>query len=418
MSSNNIPRKSCEKFLEDAFRTLDISSEMQQLLRSPYREVRFELPLKRDDGSINVFYGYRVQHNQSRGPFKGGLRFHEDVDIEHFVALAEIMTWKTSLLDLPFGGAKGGINCNPHKLSTSELEILTKRYVQRISMLIGPDRDIPAPDMGSGPREMAWIVDALSHNTGFNPAAVTGKPIALGGAHGRLEATGRGAALLTRLALEAEQRDVAGVTVAIQGIGNVGAYAARFLAEHDAKIVAISDSHCGLFNADGLEVEQTLEQVSKQKQVNGSLEDLKGDFDTISNTELLELDVDVLIPAAVGGVINEENANRLKTKLIVEAANMPVTCDADSLLQERGVVIVPDILANAGGVTVSYLEWVQNRQRYQWSSDEVNQELEKRLTKAWQSVKKRATEEDLNYRQAAYVIAVERIVSAINMRGF
>ena len=418
MSSNNIPRKSCEKFLEDAFRTLDISSEMQQLLRSPYREVRFELPLKRDDGSINVFYGYRVQHNQSRGPFKGGLRFHEDVDIEHFVALAEIMTWKTSLLDLPFGGAKGGINCNPHKLSTSELEILTKRYVQRISMLIGPDRDIPAPDMGSGPREMAWIVDALSHNTGFNPAAVTGKPIALGGAHGRLEATGRGAALLTRLALEAEQRDVAGVTVAIQGIGNVGAYAARFLAEHDAKIVAISDSHCGLFNADGFEVEQTLEQVSKQKQVNGSLEDLKGDFDTISNTELLELEVDVLIPAAVGGVINEENANRLKTKLIVEAANMPVTCDADSLLQERGVVIVPDILANAGGVTVSYLEWVQNRQRYQWSSDEVNQELEKRLTKAWQSVKKRATEEDLNYRQAAYVIAVERIVSAINMRGF
>ena len=418
MSSNNIPRKSCEKFLEDAFRTLDISSEMQQLLRSPYREVRFELPLKRDDGSINVFYGYRVQHNQSRGPFKGGLRFHEDVDIEHFVALAEIMTWKTSLLDLPFGGAKGGINCNPHKLSTSELEILTKRYVQRISMLIGPDRDIPAPDMGSGPREMAWIVDALSHNTGFNPAAVTGKQIALGGAHGRLEATGRGAALLTRLALEAEQRDVAGVTVAIQGIGNVGAYAARFLAEHDAKIVAISDSHCGLFNADGLEVEQTLEQVSKQKQVNGSLEDLKGDFDTISNTELLELDVDVLIPAAVGGVINEENANRLKTKLIVEAANMPVTCDADSLLQERGVVIVPDILANAGGVTVSYLEWVQNRQRYQWSSYEVNQELEKRLTKAWQSVKKRATEEDLNYRQAAYVIAVERIVSAINMRGF
>ena len=418
MSSNNIPRKSCEKFLEDAFRTLDISSEMQQLLRSPYREVRFELPLKRDDGSINVFYGYRVQHNQSRGPFKGGLRFHEDVDIEHFVALAEIMTWKTSLLDLPFGGAKGGINCNPHKLSTSELEILTKRYVQRISMLIGPDRDIPAPDMGSGPREMAWIVDALSHNTGFNPAAVTGKQIALGGAHGRLEATGRGAALLTRLALEAEQRDVAGVTVAIQGIGNVGAYAARFLAEHDAKIVAISDSHCGLFNADGLEVEQTLEQVSKQKQVNGSLEDLKGDFDTISNTELLELDVDVLIPAAVGGVINEENANRLKTKLIVEAANMPVTCDADSLLQERGVVIVHDILANAGGVTVSYLEWVQNRQRYQWSSYEVNQELEKRLTKAWQSVKKRATEEDLNYRQAAYVIAVERIVSAINMRGF
>ena len=418
MTSNDAPRKSCEKFLEDAFRELDVSPEMQQLLRSPYREVRFELPLKRDNGSISVFYGYRVQHNQSRGPFKGGLRYHEDVDMEHFVALAEIMTWKTSLLDLPFGGGKGGINCNPHDLSSGELEVLTKRYAQRISMLIGPDRDIPAPDMGSGPREMAWIVDALSHNDGFNPAAVTGKPIELGGAHGRLEATGRGAALLARLALEAQERDVSGASVAIQGAGNVGAYAAKFLAEHEARVVAISDSRCGLFNADGLKIEQTLEQISKQKQENGSLEEMKGDFETISNAELLELEVDVLIPAAVGGVINKENAGQIKTQLIVEAANMPVTCEADSLLQERGVVIVPDILANAGGVTVSYLEWVQNRQRYQWSAADINEELEKRLAAAWDAVKNRAAEKRLNYRQAAYVIAVEKIVKAIDLRGF
>lgn len=418
MTRSDAPRKSCEKFLEDAFRKLDLSTEMQQLLRSPYREVRFELPLQRDDGSISVFYGYRVQHNQSRGPFKGGLRYHKDVDMEHFIALAEIMTWKTSLIDLPFGGAKGGIDCNPHELSTTELETLTKRYAQRISMLIGPDRDIPAPDMGSGPREMAWIVDALSHNDGFNPAAVTGKPIELGGAQGRLESTGRGAALLTRLALEKEQHDVAGATIAIQGVGNVGTYAAKFLAEHDAKVVAISDSKCGLFNADGLEIEQTLDQVRKHKQENGSLEDLKGDFETISNAELLELNVDVLIPAAVGGVINQENADQIKTKMIVEAANMPVTCDADSLLQERGVVIVPDILANAGGVTVSYLEWVQNRQRYQWSASEISQELEKRLTAAWDAVKNRAADEHLNYRQAAYLIGVERIVTAIELRGF
>lgn len=418
MNSSNAPRKSCEKFLDDAFRKLDVSQEMQQLLRSPYREVRFELPLKRDDGSISVFYGYRVQHNQSKGPFKGGLRYHKDVDMDHFVALAEIMTWKTSLLDLPFGGAKGGINCNPHELSNDELETLTKRYAQRISMLIGPDRDIPAPDMGSGAREMAWIVDALSHHDGFNPAAVTGKPIELGGAHGRLEATGRGAALLTRLALEAEQGDVSGATVAIQGVGNVATFAAKSLAEDGAKVVAISDSRCGLVNADGLDIERTLEQIRQQKQENGSLQDMQGDFDTISNAELLELDVDVLIPAAIGGVIDQENVDKIKAKLIIEAANMPITCDADSQLHDAGVAVVPDILANAGGVTASYLEWVQNRQRYQWSASEMNKELERRLAAAWDNVRKRATEEGLNYRQAAYVIAVERIVKAINLRGF
>ena len=418
MSNNNIPRKSCEKFLEDAFQHLEISPEMQQLLRSPYREVRFELPLKRDDGSISVFYGYRVQHNQSRGPFKGGLRYHEDVDMEHFVALGEIMTWKTSLLDLPFGGAKGGINCNPHELSIGELETLTKRYAQRISMLIGSDRDIPAPDMGSGPREMAWIVDALSHNDGFNPASVTGKPIELGGAHGRLEATGRGAALLARLVLKSTNHIVTGASIAIQGVGNVGTYAAKFLAEHDAKIVAISDSRCGLYNADGLDIGKVLDQVSKQKQEGGKIKDIEGDFETISNEELLELDVDVLIPAAVGGVIHQKNVDNIRAKLIVEAANMPVTCDADSRLHEAGVIVVPDILANAGGVTASYLEWVQNRQRYQWSASEMNEELDKRLTSTWEVVKKRAADQNLNYRQAAYVIAVERIVKAMNMRGF
>ena len=418
MSSSNIPRKSCEQFLEDAFQHLEISPEMQQLLRSPYREVRFELPLKRDDGSISVFYGYRVQHNQSRGPFKGGLRFHKDVDMEHFVALGEIMTWKTSLLDLPFGGAKGGINCNPHELSPGELETLTKRYAQRISMLIGPDRDIPAPDMGSGPREMAWIVDALSHNDGFNPAAVTGKPVELGGAHGRLEATGHGAALLACLALEEEGHDVTDTTVAIQGVGNVGTYAAKTLAQNGAKLVAISDSECGIFNADGLDVDKVLDQINKHKKEGGSLKELSGDFEAIDNEELLELEVNVLMPAAVGGVINEKNVEKIKADLVVEAANMPVTCDADSCLHERGVSIIPDILANAGGVTASYLEWVQNRQRYQWGADENIQELQKRMKAAWKVVRDRAKEEDLNYRQAAYLVAVERIVKAVDLRGF
>ena len=360
MSDQKAPRKSCENFLNQAFEFLDVDPEMQQLLRSPYREVRFELPLKRDDGSINVFYGYRVQHNQSRGPFKGGLRYHKDVDLEHFVALAEIMTWKTSLLDLPFGGGKGGINCDPLELSTHELETLTKRYVQRLSMLIGPDRDIPAPDMGTGPREMAWIVDAYSLIEGFNPAVVTGKPVELGGSKGRLEATGYGAAYIAAKAANEEGIEIEGAWVSLQGFGNVGSNAARFLHDFGATIIAVSDHSCGLYNEEGLNIEKLIE-MAEHKRKGGKLDQCKGDFKKISNAELLQLDTEILIPAAIGGVINEDNAMDINADLIVEAANMPVTCDADSILNDRGVTIVPDILANAGGVTVSYLEWVQNR---------------------------------------------------------
>ncbi len=417
MNNNNTPRKSCESFLNDAFEHLEIDPEMQQLLRSPYREVRFELPLKRDDGSISLFYGYRVQHNQSRGPFKGGLRYHKDVDLEHFVALAEIMTWKTSLLDLPFGGGKGGIDCDPTQLSSNELETLTKRYVQRISMLIGPDRDITAPDMGTGPREMAWIVDAFSLSEGFNPAVATGKPIELGGSKGRLEATGYGAALITSIAVDKLGIDIGATKVAIQGFGNVGSNAARFLHERGAQIIAISDSSCGLYNKDGLDLEMLVD-MANHKQGGGQFSDCTGDFKKITIDELLQLDTEVLIPAAVGGVINRDNVESVKAKMIVEAANMPITCDADSKLNDKGVVVIPDILANAGGVVVSYLEWVQNRQRYQWDEVKVNDELDRRLRQAWEEVRAKADQDKLNYRQAAYVIAVERIIKAINMRGF
>ncbi len=361
---------------------------MQQLLRSPYREVRFELPLKRDDGSISLFYGYRVQHNQSRGPFKGGLRYHKDVDLEHFVALAEIMTWKTSLLDLPFGGGKGGIDCDPTELSPGELEALTKRYVQRISMLIGPDLDIPAPDMGTGPREMVWIVDTFSPIDGFNPAVATGKPIELGGAKGRLEATGFGVALITSIAAEEQGIDIDGVRVAIQGFGNVGSNAARFLHERGATIIAVSDYSCGLYNKEGLDIDSLIDMSSHKQQ--GDLSGYKGDFEKITNDESLKLDTDILIPAAVGGIINEDNVKEVKARLIVEAANMPITCNADAALNEQGIVVIPDILANSGGVTVSYLEWVQNRQRYQWSREKIADGLTRRLSNAWNDVKLRA----------------------------
>lgn len=417
MNHDKSPRKSCETFLEDAFDHLKISEEMRQILRSPYREVRFEIPLKRDNGSIDMYYGYRVQHNQSRGPFKGGLRFHPDVDMEHFVALAEIMTWKTSLLDLPFGGGKGGINCNPEELSENELETLTKRFVQRIFMLIGPDLDIPAPDMGTGPREMAWIVDAYALSKGFDPAVATGKPLELGGAKGRLEATGYGVSHIASLAAEEHGIRIDGAKVAVQGFGNVGSYTSLFLHQKGAKIVAISDQTTALLKPEGLNVD-CLAEMAKYKSRGQHLSDFNGEYQHVSNEELLELDVDILIPSAVGGVIHADNAQKIQAKMIVEGANMPITCGADSMLQEQGVHVVPDILANSGGVTVSYLEWVQNRQRYQWSRKEVMKELEKRLENAWKEVNEKMKNENLNCRQAAYVIAVERIIRAIELRGF
>ncbi len=415
---NSSPRKSCEHFLDEAFDFLDVEPELRQLLRSPYREVRFELPLKRDDGSVSLFNGYRVQHNQSRGPFKGGLRYHKDVDSEHFIALAEIMTWKASLLDLPFGGAKGGINCDPASLSANELETLTKRYVQRVAMFIGPDIDIPAPDMGTGPREMAWFLDAYAHSKVFNPGAVTGKPLELGGAHGRLEATGYGVALITQLATEKSGLELAETSVAIQGSGNVGLHAAGFLAGRGAKIVALSDSHGGIYNPDGLDAENLLEQVPRLKDQRQALSEFDGAFEKITNAQLLELDVDILIPAAIGEVITQENATAIGAKIVVEAANMPTTCGAEPMLQERGIIVIPDILANAGGITVSFLEWVQNRQRYQWSKDRVRQELDNRLRQAWREVCDKAQQHSLSYRQAAYVIAVDRIIRALRLRGF
>lgn len=417
MSETCSPRGSCEQFLDRAFHHLQVEPELGQLLRACYREVLFELPLKRDDGSLTLFYGYRVQHNQSRGPFKGGLRYHPDVDMDHFVALATLMTWKCALLDLPFGGAKGGVNCDPGELSERELEDLTKRLVERIAMVIGPDRDIPAPDMGTGPREMAWILDAYAHTNGFQPGVVTGKPLELGGAAGRIEATGRGVARIAVLAADAAGMDLEQITVAIQGAGNVGSHAARFLSERGARIVALSDASGGRFAEQGLRIDTLLAQLEGSQRPS-SLKDLNCGGESISNRELLELEVDILIPAAIGHVITADNANDIRAELIVEAANMPIDCAGDAILRERGKTVVPDLLANAGGVIVSYLEWVQNRQRYPWTEQQVNDELEQRLTQAWQNVSQRAREEAVDLRLAAYLIAVERVMQAVRLRGF
>jgi glutamate dehydrogenase (NAD(P)+) len=412
------PRGTIETFLGKALDRLAVEDEMRQLLRAPYRETQFELPLRCDDGSLKLFYGYRVQYDHSRGPFKGGLRYHPDLDLDHFVALASLMTWKTALADLPFGGGKGGINCDPAQLSANELETLTKRYVERIATLIGPDHDIPAPDMGTGQREMAWILESYSKRYGFEPAVVTGKPLALGGSHGRLAATGRGIALVASWAAEAQGRDIEGARVAIQGFGNVGSHAGRFLAGMGARVVAVSDAGGGLCNRQGLDIE-TLFKAFQGDDPPGSVTAACGrDAERIENADLLELEVDLLIPAAVGGVVNAENVDRVRAGLIVEGANQPLTADAAESLEERGIPVIPDILANAGGVIVSYLEWVQNRQRYQWPEKRIEKDLRNRLQSAWRDVKARAEGEGVSYRLAAYLIAVERIIRAIELRGF
>lgn len=407
------PRECSESFLERAFDELDLDEEMRILLRTPHREIRIELPLRRDDGSLAVFRGYRVQHERSRGPFKGGLRYHPDVDLDHFLGLAQIMSWKTALVDIPLGGAKGGIDCDPHDLSARELEALTKRFTYRLGSLLGPSVDVAAPDMGTGAREMAWIYEAYSKRHDDEPGVVTGKPVQLGGSPVRERATGLGVATIADWALADMDSGVEEKTFAIQGFGNVGRHAALEIDERGGKVVAVSDAEGGLHDADGLKIAELVREGEPKKVPRDG-----GHGDELTNAELLALDVDVLIPAAVDGVIDADNVDDVQASLVIEAANLPITCEADGSLAERGIPIVPGVLANAGGVVVSYLEWIQNRQRYRWSSEEVEGELERLLGRAWKSVRKRASERSFDFRLAAYTIAVERVRDAIELRGF
>ena len=392
---------------------LELTDNMRTLLLTAKREVQVQIAVERDNGDLETLIGYRVQHDNARGPMKGGLRFHHEVDLDEVRSLASLMTWKTAVVNIPYGGAKGGIAVDVHTLSNGELERITRKFVDQIHDVIGPDTDIPAPDMGTNAEVMAWIMNQHNKYHGFNPGVVTGKPVEHYGIPGREEATGRGVGILAIKTIGRLGHKPQKTRVAIQGFGNVGSHAAKFLHEADCKVVAISDLSGGYFRADGIDIPAAL------RYVNAHGRSLKGytEAEKISNEDLLELDVELLIPAALGGVINETNAALIKSPLIIEAANAPVRPEADDLLTERGVVIVPDILANAGGVTVSYFEWVQNRQYYSWNLDRVRAELERVMSTAFEEVWELSRERNISLRTAAFMKGISRVGRATVLAG-
>jgi glutamate dehydrogenase (NAD(P)+) len=365
-----------------------------------------------DDGGLRVFVGYRVQHNQARGPMKGGIRYHPHVDLEEVRGLAALMTWKTAVVDLPYGGAKGGVTCDPKTLSTAELERLTRGFTAMIDRMIGPFEDIPAPDVNTNAQVMAWLMDEYSRRHGHTPAVVTGKPVELDGLPGRDAATGRGCVSVIKAAVKDLGVPWPNATAVIQGFGNVGSWAAKLLAAEGAKVIAVSDSRSGYLDRNGLDIER----LAQHRKRVGSFEGLTG-VERISNEELLALPCDLLIPAAIEGVIHAGNADRLRARVIVEAANGPTTVDADELLARRGVPVLPDILVNAGGVTASYFEWVQNLQRVSWEEERVNQELEKVMTRSYRKVWAAAQARRVSLRTAAYCVAIDKVVTAAKLRG-
>ncbi|OVE85454.1 glutamate dehydrogenase GdhB [Natronolimnobius baerhuensis] len=391
---------------------LEIDDAIRERLAHPAKVHEVTIPLERDDGSVEVFTGYRAQHDSVRGPYKGGLRFHPEVSRDECVGLSMWMTWKCAVMDLPFGGAKGGIVVNPKSLSSAEKERLTRRFTQEIRDAIGPNRDIPAPDMGTDPATMAWIMDAYSMQEGETiPGVVTGKPPAVGGSYGREEAPGRSVAIVTRETCEYLERPLSETTVAVQGFGSVGASAARLLEEWGATIVAVSDVNGAVYDPDGLNVASIPSHDEEPEAVTRNADDV------LDNDALLELDVDVLIPAAVGNAITADNADKIQADLVVEGANGPTTFAADSILAEQGVTVIPDILANAGGVTVSYFEWLQDINRRSWSLERVNDELETEMVRAWNAVRSEVDDRGVRWRDAAYVVALSRIAAAHDARG-
>ena len=392
---------------------IGMEDSMLNVLLECKKAVAVSVPTRMDDGSVRVFEGFRCTHNVARGPSKGGIRYHHEVTLEETKALAMWMTWKCALMGLPFGGAKGGVVVNPKELSVLELERMTRRYTTEIINFIGPEADIPAPDVGTSPREMAWIFDTYSMNKGYSVlGVVTGKPLEVGGSVGRVEATARGAAFCVREALRKQDLSIESRRVAVQGFGNVGSNLALILAGQGATIVALSDSRGGVHNADGIDVQAAL----AHKQDTGSLEGLAG-AEAITNDELLLVDCDVLAPCALEQVITGDNADQIKASIVCEGANGPVTPDADVILDDRGVLVLPDVLANAGGVVVSYFEWVQGLQEYFWKESEVNAKLNDIITRAFAETWRAHEERSLPMRQAAYALAVGRVAEATTTRG-
>jgi len=409
------PFEVAQRQLDECAKILRLDPDIHAILRVPARELHVSLPVRMDDGTIHVFQGFRVQYNDARGPTKGGIRFHPDETIDTVRALAAWMTWKCALLNLPLGGAKGGVVCNPKEMSRGELERLSRAYIQAIYRFIGPDKDIPAPDVYTNPQIMAWMMDEYSKIAGKNQfGVITGKPLSLGGSAGRDDATARGGIFILREAAKEYGVDLKKATVAVQGYGNAG-YHAAYLAKSllGCKIVAISDSKGGIFTEKGLDPEQ----VRKHKAKTGSVINFPN-TKAISNEELLELEVDILIPAALENVITEKNAPNIKAKIVAELANGPTTPEADDILYKNGVHVIPDFLCNAGGVTVSYFEMVQNFYMYYWDEKEVHQQLDKKMTTAYHSALNVSKKYNINMRQAAYVVAVERVVEAMKLRSW
>jgi len=398
---------------DQAAHYLKLDPGLAQVLRTPKRQMVVSVPTRMDDGSVKVFEGFRVQHNIARGPAKGGIRYHPNVSLDEVKALAAWMAWKTAVMNLPFGGGKGGVICDPRRMSRAELERMTRRYTSEILPIIGPDRDIPAPDVYTDEQTMAWVMDTYSMTVGYSSlGVVTGKPVALGGSEGRHEATARGCLFVTEEACRVLRRPLRGAKVAIQGFGNAGGIAARLFAEAGAKIIAVSDSKGGIVNPRGLDPLKAI----KFKEKSGSVVGLAG-TSRISNQELLELKCDILIPAALENVITSENAARIKARIIAEAANGPITPMADDVLSRNNVFLLPDILCNAGGVTVSYFEWVQDLQNFFWEEDQVNAKLEVMMKRAFQEVHETAKRHKVNMRIAAYILAIGRVADATLVRG-
>jgi glutamate dehydrogenase (NAD(P)+) len=392
---------------------LDLDPGLRQVLREPRRALTVTFPVKMDDGTVRVFTGYRVQHNLGRGPAKGGIRYHQGVSIDEVKALAMWMTWKCAVVGIPFGGGKGGVIVDPKKLSLKEVEALTRRFTTEISVLIGPERDIPAPDVNTNAQVMAWMMDTYSMHQGYTvPGVVTGKPISLGGSEGRNEATARGAVYTIVDAAAHLGMDLTKATVAVQGFGNAGSIAARLIRDEGATVIAVSDTGGGILNRAGLDVDR----VIGWKKEHGTVAGFPG-AKAISNDQLLEVECDVLIPAALENQISAANAGRVKAKIVAEAANGPTTPEADAILHDKGVFIIPDILCNAGGVTVSYFEWVQDLNRDHWSEAIVNAKLKEIMDRSFGEVLAIAIREDVNMRTAAYLVAVQRVADATAMRG-
>jgi glutamate dehydrogenase (NAD(P)+) len=401
-----------ERF-DRAAELLDLEPGIYAVLRHPEKQLITSIPVMMDNGEVEVFQGIRVLYNTSRGPAKGGIRFDAAVTLDEVTALAAWMTWKCAVVDIPFGGAKGGVVCDPYRLSTNELERLTRRYTASILDVLGPDSDVPAPDVNTNERVMAWIMDTYSmHKRHTVTSVVTGKPVAMGGSKGRREATGRGVKIVVREALRELGVPVHGTTVAIQGFGNVGSVAAQLLEEEGLTVVAISDMTGGIYNPNGIYIGEALEWIGEHKFLEGFPHG-----EAIGNDELLELEVDVLVPAALENVITKKNAPRVRAKIIAEGANGPTTAPADGILEENGVFVIPDILANAGGVTVSYFEWVQNREGYFWSEQLVTKRLREVMIRSFNDVLQYSRQHGVNLRTAAYMLAIDRVAAVHRMRG-